>query len=126
MNSFAARLLGKGLVPWTQFAIWQLRDALEEPILPGSAMNCNISAATEWIFQGGVEFFRQLTEDVSEDNTRMTEAGSLYQGKAGLCRARWDFWEMRFSEVSKQVDEDVGEQALRAAQEMRRLSGGEV
>jgi Protein of unknown function (DUF3632) len=79
-------------------------------------MNCDVTAAMEWILQGGEELFEHLTEDVNKETARVTKHGILYQGKAGLCRARWEFWKMRFSEVSKQVDDDVWERALRAAQ----------
>ena len=72
------------------------------------------------------QLFERIKGDWSEDFVRITRPGTLYKGKAGLRRERWEFWEMRFMEVSTQVDEDVGKRALRAAREMRRLSGREV
>ncbi len=90
-------------------------------------MNCDVAVATEWILQGGEKLFGlQTEEDLDEDDARVLGAGTLYHGKSGLCRARWDFWKMRFSEVSTQVDEDIGARALRAVQKMKKIEQSQV
>jgi Protein of unknown function (DUF3632) len=95
--------------------------------MPKSIMNCDVAVAAEWILHASQNLFRRLSEeDLSERDARGTQAGTLYQGKAGVCRARWEFWKMRLDEVSSRVDEDVGERALRAAQEMGRIEWLEV
>lgn len=86
-------------------------------------MNAEVSAATEWIIHAGEVLFHLLTDDLNPDRARMTRPGSLYPGKAGLCRERWDFWKMRFSKISEQVDKDTGERASRAAQKMKEIEG---
>ena len=128
LNSFAARILGHGLEHWDSYAIWELRAALEEPTKAKSIMNCEVAAAAEWILHAEERLTGMFHEDVGPVVARETEPGALYQGKAGLCRARWAFWKMRFAEIgnSKQVDEDVGEVALRAAQKMRTVEPLEV
>ncbi len=81
-------------------------------------MNYNTAVAIEWILQGGEKLFEQTREDVTEDEDRSTQPGILFLGKAGARRERWTFWKMRFLEVSNQVDEDIGERAIRAAEKM--------
>lgn len=121
LNSFAARVLNKRLVKWTNFAIWGLRGALEEPSQSKPIMNHNLMTASEWILQGGEELFRQLSEDLAAEEDRSTQPGSLFTAKAGLRRERWNFWKKRFSEVSEQVDENVRERVRRAVEKMGKL-----
>lgn len=122
LNSFAARLLNSGLGKWTNFGIWELREGLEEPSQAKPVVNCRVAVAAEWILRAGEGLFAQLSEkDLSDDDARITQGGTLYDGKAGLCRARWEFWKMRFAEVSKQVDKDVAERAISAAEKMAEI-----
>lgn len=62
-----------------------------------------------------------MSEAESEDEARFTQPGILFPGKAGSRRERWQFWKLRFFEVSKQIDGDVGERAIRAAEKMREI-----
>ena len=122
LTSFAARLLDKGFAQWTNFAIWALRAALEQPTSAGPIMNCDVTTATEWIFQGGEALFKLLKEDgLTEDEARSTRNGILYDGMPGLCRERWDFWKLRFSEVSEELDGDIRERAICAAETMEEI-----
>jgi Protein of unknown function (DUF3632) len=111
--------LNKGLEKWTNFAIWELRAALEEPSQGKSILNYEVITAAEWIFQGGEELFKQTRKEETEEQSRFTQSGSLFPGKAGSLRERWRFWKMRFAEVSKKVDEEAGERAIRAAKKMK-------
>jgi Protein of unknown function (DUF3632) len=78
-----------------------------------------VITAAEWIFQGGEELFKQTRKEETEEQSRFTQSGSLFLGKAGSLRERWRFWKMRFAEVSKKVDEEAGERAIRAAKKMK-------
>ena len=122
LNSFAARVLNKDLADWTDFAVWQLRSSLEEPVRAGAVADCDVAAAAEWILRGGEGLFARLEEgDLADDEARRTKPGSLYRGKAGLCRARWEFWKGRFGDVGDEVDEETGRRALLAAQRMKEI-----
>ena len=121
LNSFAARLLGMNLPQWDNYAIWQLRSTLEEPSQRKEILNCEVSAAAQWMLQGGADLFKRLDGDLSDEETRMTKPGSLYDGRAGLCRERWDFWKKRFADVGEQVDSDPGQEANAAAQRMSEI-----
>lgn len=96
-----------------------MRAALEEPSQGKSILNYEAITAAEWIFQGGEELFRQTRKDETEEQSRFTQSGSLFPGKAGSLRDRWRFWKMRFAEVSKKVDKEAGERAIRAAKKMK-------
>jgi hypothetical protein len=98
-----------------------MKAALEEPAKAMSIVNLGITTAAEWIFQGGEELFRRTRKDETEEQARFTQSGSLFPGKTGSLREKWQFWKMRFSKVSKQVDEDAGERAIRAAEKMREM-----
>jgi Protein of unknown function (DUF3632) len=105
-----------------------IRYALEEEN-PREIANCNVSVASEWIIQIGLHFFRAIQEIESrgedEDTTiyqgKMFPVGPLYHGKIGLCRERWEFWKLRFSEIQGQVDEEVSKMVQRAVDEMERV-----
>ncbi|KAF7511542.1 hypothetical protein GJ744_004130 [Endocarpon pusillum] len=124
-NSFAARLLHTGLMGWTNFAVWEVRRVLEEPAGDRTFMNYSVATAAEWILQSGEEVFKEMSEDIDEDEARPMAAGSLFPGKSGSLRERWSFWKTRFPEVSQQVDEDVRKQAIRAVERMKELEQAE-
>lgn len=86
-----------------------------------AAMNCNVTTAAGWILHGGEAVFKYMSKDMDEDEARWVAAGSLFPGKSGSLRERWEFWKIRFAEVSQQVDEDVREQAIRAVEKMKKL-----
>lgn len=122
LTTFAARLFDKGFAQWTNFAIWALRAALEQPTSAGRTMNCDVMTATEWIFQGGEALFKRLNEDaLTEDETRSMRNGVLYRGKSGLCRERWEFWKLRFFEVSEELNGNIRERAISAAEKMENI-----
>lgn len=41
-NSFVARLTDTGFAPWLNLPIWQLRIALEEPVVARPATECRL------------------------------------------------------------------------------------
>lgn len=125
-NAFTARLLDAGLAKWTNFAVWALRDALEEPTLAKPIMNCRVAVAAEWVLQSGEAFFRCISEEVDKDEARSTKPGALYLGKEGLCNERWGFWKKRLLEVSKQVDTNIEERAIRAVEKMEKIEQSNI
>lgn len=123
LTTFAARLLDKGFAQWTNFAVWALRAALEQPTSAGPIMNCDVTTATEWIFQSGEALFKRLNENtLTEAEARSMRNGILYHGKSGLCGERWDFWKLRFSEVSEELNGNIRERAISAAEMMEKMN----
>jgi hypothetical protein len=105
---------------WTLFAVWALRDALEEEA-SGSKLDCNVAVAREWLNHGGPVLRRQVT--VADDKEeRMMAGGPLYQGPAKLCPERWRFWKERLSKICDQGG-DVGQVASAAKEAMDRVEG---
>lgn len=84
-------------------------------------MDTRVTVAAEWIFQAGVQLFKTVNEDVPEDYAKATKPGDLYQGRAGLCTERWQFWRMRFSGISSQLGEEAREAAASATEMMAKI-----
>lgn len=112
LNSFNARLLGAGLVPWESFAIWQMRQALEEALPPSPATDLRLSVASEWIIRAGPALLRKCLvarQDTTEDDKRSHGPGPLFSGQGALNLERWRFWQRRFGELRSVV---AGEEAI--------------
>ncbi|KAK4977511.1 hypothetical protein LTR66_003915 [Elasticomyces elasticus] len=117
LSSFAARLLNHEMVSWTSFAVWQLREALEEPST-GPKLQCDIAAAAEWIVHSGVLLYSSRSNDEVDPKDRSVMAGSIYKGKWSLCPERWEFWKLRFGEISNEVGGDTKKTAVKAMHKM--------
>jgi uncharacterized protein DUF3632 len=128
LNSFIARATKEGLTDASLFAIWELSAALEEVNVSKAVANCNVSVASEWIIRCGTRLYAKGHNawPLIGCRKRITGGGPLYKGEVGLCRERWEFWKLRFSEVKDEVDEDaakMAEQAISAMAEVEKLMG---
>lgn len=106
LNSFNARLFGAGITRWYNFAIWQLREGLEDVLGPDTHENdWKIAVASEWIIQAGPKLLREtlLNEDISEAEKRAYRGCGLWTGLPGLSTERWGFWKRRLAEVKSSV-----------------------
>src|SRR5204863_6239114 len=83
LNSFAARLWDSGLTQWTVFAVWSMRDALEQSQIPARDLwESRMFAAAQWIEQSGLTLFKKLSDEVlSEGEARVIARGPLYHGR---------------------------------------------
>ncbi|KAK0243770.1 hypothetical protein EDD85DRAFT_760496 [Armillaria nabsnona] len=107
LNAFVARLTAARVYDFELYAIWQLRDALEEPIeesgeeVTGSSFDAKIPAAVQWILYCGELIYTSKRE--YEHGPRVgdpAKGGELWKGdKRGFCEERWDFWKNRFAEL---------------------------
>ena len=106
LNSFAAGLLRTGAVSWVNFAIWQLRTALE---LKGPFVENRLLVATEWVLLAGDKIRHFLRAPVvppgiqydhrnSLDITSSLATGDLAAAAIlpALSVSRWRFWMGRF------------------------------
>lgn len=108
LNSFASRLLGSGTQDWVNFAIWEIRDALEETPVSDAHRDCSVSAAVEWfLYSGELLRTRRLarSEDLDGMEKRMFQGGKLFGGEAGLSDERWAFWTQRLRTLAEEVGE---------------------
>ena len=118
LNSFAARLSREGMFDGTNFALHNLRTALEEETVCWENPNSNVSVASEWIIKNGLQLYFKSQNTVLLDEPQMQMTESLYDGPSGLCLKRWQFWKERFSEVMDEVDEEAAKMAQRAIDQM--------
>ncbi|OTA94725.1 hypothetical protein M434DRAFT_394512 [Hypoxylon sp. CO27-5] len=132
-NSFVARVTSTGFAPWLSFPIWQLRTALEEPPVKGSAMDCRLWVASEWIIHCADIIFEDISslKDPDEGLARSLSAGPLYDGKALLGAERWKFWKRRFSELNAdsgklELDNAVSNRILEALERMDKIEIGQL
>lgn len=106
LNSFNSRLFGSGVTRWYNFAIWQLREGLEDVLGPDSYENDGkIAVASEWIIQAGPKLLHEslLNADISEAEKTAYSGGKLWTGLSGLNTERWGFWRRRLAEVKLSV-----------------------
>lgn len=100
LNAFVARLTAARVYDFNLYAIWQLRDALEEPI-EDSSFDAKIPAAVQWILYCGELIYTSKEE--YEHGPRVGDparGGELWKGeKRGFCEERWCFWKSRFAEL---------------------------
>ncbi|KAF5857335.1 hypothetical protein ETB97_005950 [Aspergillus alliaceus] len=115
LNSFAARLLKLNMTLWTVFAVWELREALEEPC-EGSRLDCNVRVAAQWITHGASSLYRKADKRIQDD--RVIANGSLYKGDNTLCFERWKFWKDRFGIIGGSAEGITKQMALEAKAKM--------
>ncbi|PLN85829.1 hypothetical protein BDW42DRAFT_190591 [Aspergillus taichungensis] len=116
LNSFAARLLASLSVTWVNFAVWTMRDALENRGDDKDISTMHVDAATEWVLHAGKELVGCATS-TNQNEERALAGGKLYHGPAKMCAERWDFWKKRFGEVAEAPGDDRVKAKAKKAQE---------
>lgn len=108
------------------YAIWALREGLEEKHENGSLRDCHILAAAQWILWGGQCLFKQVLFPEPHDDLRPWAAGPLYGGKPLLTLDRWHFWSDSFAAIGKEhgVSEECKNVANKAMDIMVALEKG--
>lgn len=108
VNFFYARITEKGLQDLSLYAIWSMRQALEneqEDDAEGTAIqkyNVYVPAATSWIFGMGRALYTR-EEDLTPSDRKQgnpAKGGSLWKGVAGFSKERWALWKERLAFVS--------------------------
>ncbi|KAF9218234.1 hypothetical protein BS17DRAFT_638966, partial [Gyrodon lividus] len=107
-TAFIARLTRDKIQPEPLFAIWTLRDALEQEPDPrarayhtqGPALDAQIPAAAEWIIVAGPVLYQfcQSEDEAERAASDATKGGRNFKGQ-GLSLERWNFWKQRFAQV---------------------------
>lgn len=138
VNFFFARITEKGLVDLSLFAIWNMRDALENEQhddVEGTAVqkyNVHVPAATSWIFGMGRALYTKEKDLTPTDRKygNPAKGGDLWKGKAEFSKERWAFWKERLAFVSK-LDEisdktkNISRDALEAMERAESFSANE-
>ncbi|QYS95712.1 hypothetical protein H0G86_002988 [Trichoderma simmonsii] len=124
LNSFAARLLGASVSDWTNFAIWELRDGLEEQLSTDEARDTHLITASEWITQAGQVLYKETKNSVELDSqaTQALSPGSLIDGtKSGFNEERWSFWKQRLEELSANARAEAKKRTEKALEVIKNL-----
>lgn len=90
------------------FALWTLRNALEEPDIqkPSEFPDVFIPAASIWIATAGAHLYRwEYNFPFGGRRGDPGRTGDLWRSRVrhGFCRERWEFWKWRLEELA--VDE---------------------
>ncbi|KAE9374116.1 hypothetical protein N431DRAFT_454918 [Stipitochalara longipes BDJ] len=116
LNSFVARLFSTTVRGFMTFAIWELRNGLEEDKRDSGSMsiiNTRVLVASEWIVQSGRRLLQEsMLNSLStalEDATHGSpyRGGSLYSGVKRFGLERWGFWKRRLMELRKDANESI-------------------
>ncbi|KAL6803835.1 hypothetical protein J3E68DRAFT_391653 [Trichoderma sp. SZMC 28012] len=124
LNSFAARLLSASVSSWTNFAVWELRDGLEEPLSTDEARDTHLITASEWITQAGQVLYKETKNSVELDSqaTQVLSPGSLIKGtKSGFNEERWSFWKQRLEELSASARAEAKRRTEKALEVIKSL-----
>ncbi|OCL01602.1 hypothetical protein AOQ84DRAFT_230769 [Glonium stellatum] len=137
VNAFIARITQAGLAGFWMYAIWALRDALEEehldydlrhkPEKAAKLLDAFIPAAAVWIIVMGRELWEK-DEDLtpkSRNEGDPARGGKLWKGKSAFCKERWDLWATRFEALSKMegLMAETREIAAEAFASMEKIKG---
>ncbi|KAL8861688.1 MAG: hypothetical protein Q9178_001889 [Gyalolechia marmorata] len=130
MNALLAHLTVARVADFKRYAIWALRDALEEKptttTTQAGSWNHLVPAAAVWVLVAGEVMYREWI-GLEEPRDR---GGELWDG-VGFTRGRWGFWKERFKVVEvglregeEEVMEETGVLARRAVEKMEEVEGG--
>lgn len=130
VNFFFARVTAEGLLDLSMYAIWTMRQALEEEQqddVEGTAAqkyNVYVPAAAAWVLGFGRTLYRKEKDLTPTDRKygNPAKGGPLWKGKAEFSKERWALWKERFAVVSKmdEVSEKTREISKDALQAMER------
>jgi hypothetical protein len=87
LNSFAAQLFGRNIISSSNFALWQLRTALEQD---GEFNETSVEVAKEWIKHAGEVIWKECksTADLDEYDQRVYAAGPGFKSEPGFSKER--------------------------------------
>lgn len=110
LNSFAARLLGASLQDWINFAVWELRAGLEEPLSTAAAKDMHLTTASEWLLHAGKVLHAEgaKAKKLEDHEARVLASGSLLKDQSGATPQRWEFWKQRLAVLGGETsDHDI-------------------
>ncbi|KAK7524953.1 uncharacterized protein IWZ02DRAFT_375007 [Phyllosticta citriasiana] len=104
INAFAARLTAANVCDFSLYAIWTLREALEDPETSKIAVETDptaLHAAAVWL-EYAAESIRSLSREEKAFDGKMAKPGQSLKDKEwrGFCQERWQEWARRLSKVA--------------------------
>ncbi|GKU07129.1 hypothetical protein FLAG1_10503 [Fusarium langsethiae] len=104
INAFFARITAAGINDFTLYAIWTLREALEDPATKEIAQKTSpklLKAASVWFIYAGDSLASATKEGKKFDGKMAKPGASLNEGAEwrGFCDDRWKVWQQRMSDL---------------------------
>ncbi|KAL6914804.1 hypothetical protein FSST1_012564 [Fusarium sambucinum] len=122
INAFFARITAAGIDDFTLYAIWTLRDAIEDPAADEIAQKTSprlLKAASVWFIYAGDSLAKATKEGKQFDGKMAKPGASLEDGAEwrGFCDDRWKAWQERMSALkTAELPEDTKTLIEKAAQ----------
>ncbi|RGP78800.1 hypothetical protein FLONG3_2998 [Fusarium longipes] len=116
INAFFARVNAAGISDFTLYAIWTLREALEDPAADQIAQQTSsklLKAASVW-FIYAADSLKSATKEGKKFDGKMAKPGVSLKDQAewrGFCEDRWKTWQDRLASV-KNADLPADTQGL--------------
>ncbi|PTD08932.1 hypothetical protein FCULG_00011157 [Fusarium culmorum] len=112
INAFFARVTAAGVDDFTLYAIWTLREAIEDPAADEIAQKTSpklLKAASVWFIYAGDSLAKATKEGKQFDGKMAKPGASLRDGAEwrGFCDDRWKVWQQRMSTLK---DADLPEE----------------
>lgn len=132
INAFVAAITKEGLADFWLYAIWAMRDALEDEYkgkLAKFTLDAEMPAAAVWIMVLAEKLWeREEVWESSETKGDPAGGGKLWKGKSGFCKERWAFWKGRFQLLSqrKALRDETREMATEAFEKMESIEKATV
>lgn len=104
INAFFARVTAAGIDDFTLYAIWTLREAVEDPAAKDIGQQSSpklLKAASVWFVYASDALSRATKEEKQFDG-KMAKPGASLKDDAewrGFCQDRWNTWKERLSSL---------------------------
>ncbi|TFK54220.1 hypothetical protein OE88DRAFT_1723942 [Heliocybe sulcata] len=113
VNAFIARLTNACIADFLLYAIWSVRPVLEEDEVSTAELDMLVPAAAVWFLYLG-----ERIHESDEEYGGPGRGGTVWTGKKGFCKERWQLWKERMAIISQNtgisVDtRDIANEALK-------------
>ena len=137
ISAFVARLTSTETKDLRSYAVWALRDALEDTFQPNSMhhqtvwltnLSLGLTVAYVWVEIAGSWIYERRTIDETGSDINLDLRGRKlpWYSKQDASSARWRFWRRRFEQepLNEKLSAEVREQASEAAKLISSFEGG--
>ena len=137
LNAFIAAITHRDLADFWIYALWAMREALEDEhrnhdsshvkATAVTMLDALVPAAAVWVLVMGQELYMKEDDMApkSPRHGRPGAGGELWKGSDGFSRERWRFWRDQFGrlkvrEGSRQETRDIADEAFQKMEEIER------
>ncbi|KAM5350771.1 hypothetical protein ACJ41O_007276 [Fusarium nematophilum] len=129
LNAFFARLTAAGVDDFGLFAIWTLREALEDPAQDDIAKTSPelLKAAAVWLIYAA-EILAEASKQTKQFDGKIARPGaslSMFKddpGWKGFCQERWNVWKTRLASTSLERTESLSDAKSLIVRSLERIT----